>query len=154
MVTLTFQIDIHAPPNIVYRFMLGLNDKNDYNNWASVFQQGTTYIGNWEKGSTMKFVNRDKNNLLYGSLSQIEEHIPEKFVSIYHLGLIQEGKELLLNKDGNEPFGFENYAYTENDGITTVTVTLQAHSDYSKYFQITFPKALEKLKNMVEKKQK
>lgn len=47
--------------------------------------------------------------------------------------------------------GFENYTFEEKDGITIVTIDLDSNEDFLEYMNKTFPKALEKLKEICEK---
>ena len=44
----------------------------------------------------------------------------------------------------------KNYAFEENHDITTVTVTTDTNEDYIDYFNSTWPKALARLKEIVE----
>ncbi|HQV00580.1 MAG TPA: SRPBCC domain-containing protein, partial [Bacteroidia bacterium] len=46
--------------------------------------------------------------------------------------------------------GHENYAYQENNGITTVIVEIDTIDEYLDYFNNTYPLALDKLKNIAE----
>jgi hypothetical protein len=45
----------------------------------------------------------------------------------------------------------ENYSFEENNGVTTVTVDVDSMEDYIDFFNKTFPKALDKLKEIAEK---
>ena len=47
--------------------------------------------------------------------------------------------------------GFENKTYEENNGTTTVTVDLDTTEDFLGYMNETYPKALDKLKELCEK---
>lgn len=51
MKTKQFKIDIQAPVQKVYRTMLGLDDKLNYETWAAEFNPTSTFEGNWEKGT-------------------------------------------------------------------------------------------------------
>ena len=57
--------------------------------------------------------------------ADIEENIPYEFVSIKHMGLYENGKEDHESEEAQnwEP-AFENYAFSEKDGVTTVIVTI------------------------------
>lgn len=52
MESLTFSMEINAPVKHVWHCML---DKPSYEERTAVFQEGSTYDGSWEKGSSMKF---------------------------------------------------------------------------------------------------
>lgn len=55
MKTLHFTIQINAPRDKVYNTMLGLENKTAYESWVSVFNPTSTYEGNWDKGSKIRF---------------------------------------------------------------------------------------------------
>ena len=81
--------------------------------------------------------------------SRIAENIPNEFISIHHLGILDGDKEIL---DGPEVEGWgdalENYSFSENNGVTTVSVEMDTKEDYVDYFNETWPKALEILKKL------
>ncbi len=47
--------------------------------------------------------------------------------------------------------GFENYTFEENNGTTTVTVEVDTAEEFLGYMSQTYPKALDKLKELCEK---
>lgn len=47
--------------------------------------------------------------------------------------------------------GFENYTFKDIDGQTELTVEMDSKKDYKDYFSKVWPKALERLKELVEK---
>lgn len=146
-----FTIDIKAPVKKVYEAMLGLNNKKTYESWASTFNPTSTFEGSWDKGSKIYFIGTDENGQKAGMFSEIEEHKPAAFVSIRHLGFLQDGNEITSGEMVEKwAGGHENYAYTEKDGITTVTVTMDVIDEYADYFKNVYPKALESLKQTVE----
>lgn len=151
MKRLKFTTTINASAQKVYDTMLGLTNKETYNQWVAVFNPTSTFEGNWEKGSKIYFVGYDENGNKAGMVSEIVEHIPAEFVSVRHYGFLQDGKEIttgeLVEKWSG---GFENYTFSETNGITTVTVDLDTIDEYLGYFNESYPKALVALKNSVE----
>ena len=84
-------------------------------------------------------------------VSRIVEIIPNRFVSIQHYGLLKADKEITEGPEVEKwANGFENYTFEENDGITTVTVDLDTTEDFLDYMNQTYPKALDKLKELCE----
>ena len=84
-------------------------------------------------------------------VSRIAENIPNQFVSIQHYGLMKDGKEITEGPEVEKwANGFENYTFEENNGTTTVTVDLDTTEDFLDYMNQTYPKALEKLKEICE----
>ncbi|HET8753896.1 MAG TPA: SRPBCC domain-containing protein, partial [Salinimicrobium sp.] len=111
----------------------------------------STYSGSWDKGSKMQFIGTDENGEKGGMVSEIVDNIPNRFVSIRHYGLLKENVEIT---DGPEvekwANGFENYTFEEKDGTTLVTVELDTAEDFLDYMNETYPKALDKLKEICE----
>ena len=152
MEKLQFSVSINAPVTRVYDKMLGINNKSTYEQWTSLFNPTSTYEGNWDKGSKMLFVGVDEQGEKGGMVSRIAENIPNRFVSIQHYGLMQAGKEITEGPEVEKwANGFENYSFEENNGATTVTVDLDTTEDFLDYMNQTYPKALDKLKELCEK---
>lgn len=153
MKKLQYTISIKANAGKVYNTMLGINDIKNYEQWTAEFNPTSTYEGTWEKGSKMYFIGTDEDGKRGGMVSEIEENIPNKFVSIRHYGLLQEDKEITTGAEAEKwTGGHENYSYEENNGITTVTVEVDVTEDFIDYYNTTCPKALEKLKEICESK--
>ncbi|SDR77426.1 hypothetical protein SAMN04487764_0618 [Gillisia sp. Hel1_33_143] len=132
--------------------MLGIKNIKTYEEWTSIFNPTSTYIGNWKKDSKIYFVGTDKNGKKGGMVSEIAENIPFKFVSIRHYGILDGDKEIIEGaKVEKWTGGFENYYFDENNGLTTVTIEVDAMEDFIDFFKNTFPKALNKLKEIIEK---
>ena len=56
MEKLTFTVDIDAPAETVWNTML---DVATYRPWTRVFHEGSFFIGDWELGSTIRFIGPD-----------------------------------------------------------------------------------------------
>lgn len=150
MKTLEYQIDISAGADKVYRTML---DLTTYEQWTALFNPTSTYEGNWAKGSKMLFVGTGENGEKGGMVSEVVENIPNSFVSIRHYGLVKGNEEITTGEEVEKwAGGTENYTYEETSGVTTVTVELTGLDDenFVAYFNATYPKALEKLKEITE----
>lgn len=151
MKKLQFQKEIKATSQKVYETMLGLKDKMTYEHWTSAFNPTSSYEGSWDKGSKIHFVGLDENGKKGGMVSEIVEHQPAKFISIRHYGFLDGDIEIttgeLVEKWAG---GHENYSYQEDNGITTVTVEMDAIEEYVDYFKNTYPTALDKLKEIAE----
>lgn len=146
-----FNIQINAPVNKVYDMMLGLSNIKTYEQWTSIFNPTSTYEGSWNKGSKILFVGMNDKAEKGGMVSQIEENIPNKFVSIKHIGMLVAGKEITEGPDVESWTGMlENYTFEENNEITLVSIELDTPEDFAKYMNQTYPKALNKLKEICE----
>lgn len=152
MKKLQFKISIKAPVAKVYDLMLGIESKSTYEKWTSMFNPTSTYEGSWEKGSKILFIGVDEKGEKGGIVSRIAESIPNEFVSIQHYGLFKANKEITEGPEVEKwANGFENYTFTENNGVTTVTVDLDTTDDFLEYMNQNYPKALDKLKEICEK---
>lgn len=152
MKKLQFKKDFKAAAEKVFNTMLGIDDIKTYEWWTKEFNPNSTYEGSWEKGAKIAFIGTDPNGNRGGMLSEIVENIPHKFVSIRHYGLIDGDKEITQGKEVEKWAGaFENYTFDEKDGITTLTVETETTEDFIVYFNTTWPGALGRLKELVEK---
>lgn len=151
MKKLQFKSDIQAPASKVYANMLGLKDKSTYEQWTALFNPTSTFEGNWEKGSKILFVGVDEHGQKGGMVSRIAENVPNQHVSIQHIGILKGDTEVTEGPEVEQwANGFENYTFQENNGTTTVIVDLDTVDDFEAYFEETYPKALDKLKEVCE----
>jgi len=152
MKKLQFNVKISAPVSKVYEAMLGLKSKSTYEQWTSLFNPTSTYEGSWDKGNKILFIGTDEKGERGGMVSEIVENIPYQYVSIRHYGLVKDDKEITEGPEVEKwASGFENYTFKDNNGITEIIVDLDATDDFVEYMNQTFPKALEKLKEICEK---
>jgi uncharacterized protein YndB with AHSA1/START domain len=148
-----FSIVINAPKEKVWHTML---DLDTYKIWTEVFAPGSSYEGDWSEGSKMLFIGPDENGKMGGMVSQIKESRPYEFVSIEYNGVVKDGKEITTGEEAKEYAGsLENYTFKEMDGKTEVIVDLlgseEIGEELKQYFQDSWPKALQKLKELAEK---
>ena len=152
MKKLQFKVNINAPVTRIYDFMLGTNSKSTYEQLTSMFNLTSTYEGSWKKGNKILFFGVDEKGEKGGMVSRIAENIPNQFVSIQHYGLLNAGKEITEGPEVEKwASGFENYTFEENNGTTTVTVDLDTAEDIVDYMNETYPRALDRLKELCEK---
>jgi uncharacterized protein YndB with AHSA1/START domain len=145
---LHFEIHIKAPVEKVYQTML---DKEHYSVWTAEFNPTSYFVGSWEKGSKIVFLGTDKDGNQGGMVSRIRQNVPNKFVSIEHLGLVQNGKEILTGPEIEQWAGaLEEYTFTETNGATKVEVDMDSNEEFKSYFIDTWPRALKKLKTICE----
>jgi uncharacterized protein YndB with AHSA1/START domain len=155
MQTLHFSIHINAPREKVWNTMLELPT---YQEWTKPFSPDPTlpskYVGNWEEGSEIKFIGTDENgkDVESGMYGRIKENRLHEFVSIEHLGIINNG---VIDTTSDEVKkwipAFENYTFKEVDGGTELLVDTDTVEEYKQMFEEAWPKALEKLKELAEK---
>jgi len=152
MEKLQFKKEINAPVSQVFDVMLGITNKSTYEQWTALFNPTSTYEGSWTKGSKIFFIGTDDKGETGGMVSEIFDNIPNKFISIRHYGLIKADVEITEGPEVEKwANGFENYTFEENSGTTIVTVDLDTTEDFLSYMNETYPKALDKLKDICEK---
>ena len=124
MKTLTFEIAINAPRAVVWTNMLGAET---YKVWTSPFCEGTYFVGSWDKGARIHFLAPSGD----GMVAVIAENTPHEYVSIRHIGMIENGVE-------------------DTTSGCRVIVTLDAAAQYEQFMRDTYPKALARLKELCE----
>lgn len=84
-------------------------------------------------------------------VAEIAENIPNQFISIHHLGIL-DGITEITEGPMVEGWGdaLENYNFSERNGTTTLTVEASTNEEYKDYFNDAWPKALALLKKMCE----
>jgi hypothetical protein len=143
--TLTFPISIKAPRQLVYDTML---DPEGYKIWTAAFMEGSYFKGSWAKGNKIQFLAGNS-----GMTAEIAENRPYEFVSIRHLGEIIDGVEdTTSDKVRAWVPAHENYTFADKDGGTELIVTLDTVAEYEQYMLDTYPRALEVLKALCERK--
>lgn len=151
MQKLQFKKEINASAQKVYETMLGLKDKATYEYWVAIFNPTSTYEGSWDKGSKIRFIGTDENGKKAGMVSEIAENKPASFVSIRHYGFLDGDTEVTTGEQVEKwAGGHENYTFEEKNGATIVTVEMDTIDEYLDYFNNTYPKALDKLKEISE----
>ena len=152
MKKLQYKVSINSPVSNVYDKMLGITNKSTYEQWTAVFNPTSTYEGSWDKGSKILFIGVDEKGEKGGMVSRIVENQLNQFVSIQHYGLYKEGKEITEGPDVEKwANGFENYSFEESNGTTLLIVDLDTTEDFVNFMNDTYPKALDKLKEICEK---
>ena len=150
MQKLHFSTIVNAPKKKVWDTMF---QDATYREWTNAFNpKGSWYEGDWNQGSKIRFLGPGENGQVSGMVSRIKENRPHEYVSIEHLGIIDNGKEDTTS-DAVKQWtpAFENYTFKETNGGTEVLVDMDTVDEYKKMFEETWPKALQKLKELAEK---
>jgi hypothetical protein len=147
---LHFSILINASKDKVWHAML---DDQPYREWTKAFNEGSYYKGSWEKRSKILFLGPDPNTGEEGGMvSRIAENKPYEFISIEHLGIVQNGVEDTTSEAARQwAPAFENYTFKDKDGATEVLVDIDIEDEHTQMFNDMWPKALRKLKELAEK---
>lgn len=139
-----FKVLINAPKEKVWNLLW---DDSSYRAWTSVFSEGSRAETDWKKGSKVLF--HDGNN--QGMVATIAENIPNEYMSIKHLGVFKDGIEDTESEAVKGWAGaLENYTLKQVDGQTELKIDMDVTEEYKDYFMNTWPKALEKVKELAE----
>lgn len=151
MKRLKYKVSIESPVSVVYDHMLGLSKKSTYEEWTSIFSPTSTYEGKWDSGSKILFVSVDDKGETAGMVSRILANDINQFVSIQHYGMLKSGEEITEGPEVDEWVGsLENYSFVEEDGITIVSIEIDAAEEHEEYMDKLYPNALLKLKEICE----
>ena len=149
MQKLNFSIIINASKEKVWNTML--EDKT-YRQWTEAFAAGSHYVGDWNKGSKILFLGPDEKGKLGGMVSRIKENKQYDYISIEHLGVVENGIEDTSSEAVKIWAGaLENYTFKDRNGKTELFVEMDINDEYKEIFQDMWPKALKKLKELAEK---
>ncbi|RYG52119.1 MAG: SRPBCC domain-containing protein [Chitinophagaceae bacterium] len=145
MDTKQFTITINAPKEKVWNALW--NDAN-YRKWTSVFNEGSYMEAAFlTQGADVRFLNPEGNGM-YSIIDTIE---PNRIMIFRHLGVVKDQ----INQPPDEESkkwagGQEKYFLDESNGITTLTAEVDVYKDFETYFNDTFPKALQAVKEIAE----
>jgi uncharacterized protein YndB with AHSA1/START domain len=144
---LRFRIEIDAPRSRVWDTMLS---DATYRMWTAEFMPGSYYVGNWNEGSKILFLGPGEKGDA-GMVSRIAASRPHEYVSIEHLGIVVDGKEDTSGEAGTTWAGaHENYSFRDAGGKTELLVEMDTDDENREMFERTWPRALQKLKALVE----
>jgi hypothetical protein len=118
-----------------------------YREWSAVFMPGSYFKGDWSEGSMMQFLGPSPTGEGEGGMvSVVKENRPEEFISLEYHGEIFNGVETTYENPG-----YENYTLKDAEGGTEVLIDLLMLPDeFAEMFNDSWPKALEKLKEIAE----
>ncbi len=119
-----------------------------FRDWASIVDEGTYMVGEIKEGNEVQFISSVSG---YGVTSLIEKLTPNKFVSFSQIADTKDSGEREREKEWTG--GTESYSLVENDGITTLTISIEVPPGQEETFKVRFPKALERVKILAEKKE-
>lgn len=140
MKTKTFSIDIKAPKEKVW---YSLWDDENFRDWTKVFSEGSHAVSDWQEGSTIHFMDPSGS----GMHSKITVNKPFDEMTFRHLSDV---KDNVVQPESSWSNAEEKYILTENNGITTVSVAVYITEEFEGFFNTTFPKAMQRIKEIAE----
>jgi uncharacterized protein YndB with AHSA1/START domain len=141
---LQWSVDIAAPASTVYRMLVG---PDTYGRWTSAFGEGLYFEGTWDAGERIRFRTPDG----HGVVSEIAENRPGEFLSIRHLGYIDDDGIEDTTSDAILAWApaYENYRFTATPAGTRLTVEQDMTDDFAGMPEV-WPEALRRLKALCE----
>lgn len=144
MKELQFSIEIHATKERVWDTLW---QDETFREWASIIDPGTYMVGDLKKGNEIQFISAENG---YGVTSLVEKLTPGEFLLLRHAADTQEVGTREREKQWTG--GAESYSLSEKDGTTTLIVAFDVPSELEEYFTVNYPKALERVKVLAERK--
>jgi uncharacterized protein YndB with AHSA1/START domain len=146
MKRINFKTDINAPAEKVWQVLW--NDRS-YREWASTFSPGCYAESDWKEGSSIRFLSPEGE----GMRSEIAKKVDNKLMSFRHLGTVAAGKDVADEKEKGEWKGaMENYHLRPAGQATELEVEIDVTEEFEDYFKKTFPRALQRVKDLSEQK--
>lgn len=143
MKELKFLVEINASRERVWDTLW--HDET-FRQWAGLIDPGTHLVGEMKENNELQIISANG----YGVTSLVEKLVEGEFLLLRHSADTQEeGKR---EREKQWTGGAESYNLIEKDGITTLTVTLDVPSELEEYFKVNYPKALEQVKVLAERK--
>lgn len=140
-----FETVIAAPVEKVFQTMI---EDASYREWTRPFCEGTYFEGNWVEGERIRFLAPGGDA---GMIAEMARVIPNEFISIRHLGMIENGVEDTTSEAVRAwAPAYENYSFETVPGGTLVRVDQDVAPQWDEYMQRTWPQALGKLKAICE----
>ena len=144
MEKLEFKTVIDAAPEKIWNVLW--ND-DTYRKWTSAFAEGSYAETDWKEGSKVLFL--DGNGR--GMVSRIEKNKPYEYMSIEHLGEINNGVEDTTSEKVKDWAGaHENYTLKKVNGKTELSVDMDINDEFKDMFAKIWPVALENVKKLSE----
>ena len=140
-----FTIEIQASKEKVWSTLW---DDKTFRDWGNIIDEGQYKVGEMKEGNEVQFISSVSG---YGVTSLIDRLTPNEFVSFRQMADTKESGEQEREKEWTG--GEESYSLSEKDGFTTVTVELDVPAGQEETFEVRFPKALERVKILAEKKE-
>jgi reverse gyrase len=145
MKTLEFKIFINAPREKVWQILW---ENESYREWASVFCDGTYAVSDWKEGDVVHFLSPGG----MGINSIILKRVDDEYMAFKHLSEIKEYKVLSTDESQEGWSGaMETYRLISTENGTLLEATMDMVEKYTDYFEETYPKAFEKIKELSEK---
>lgn len=144
--TIKQSIDINAPKENVWDVLVN-NEKNK--KWLELFSPGSSTETDWKEGSRAIF----KDSSGRGIIGHIAQSKAGELVDIEYDGFIEGDKEDYESEGAKAYKGtHEVYRLSEQNGVTHLDISSEMQDDYYEEMSSKWIVALNKIKELAEKK--
>lgn len=146
MEILNYSVKIKADKEKIWNSMI---DSKTYNDWAKAFSKDSQFKGEWIQGNYIYFI--DPN---FGGTKALLENVkPFDHIKAKHVAIIgTDGQEDTKSDMAKKWIGaLESYQLKNDNGTTELFIEIKTHEEFVKMFNDCWPKALQLLKEIVEK---
>lgn len=145
MKEMQFTIEIEATKERVWATLW---QDETFRQWAGIIDPGTYMVGELQEGAEIQFISAENG---YGVTSLVEKAVPNESLVLLHSADTQETGTKEREKEWTG--GKESYTLTEKDGVTTLVAAFDVPTKMEEYFKVSYPRALEQVKILAERKQ-
>lgn len=117
-----------------------------FRDWASIIDEGSYMAGEMQQGNEVQFISSVSG---YGVTSFVEKLVPNEFVLFRQIADTKESGQQQREKEWTG--STESYSLTDQNGDTTLTVEIDVPPGQEETFKDRLPKALKRIKALVEK---
>lgn len=143
MKDMQFTIQINAPKEKVWQTLW---QDETFRQWASVIDPETYMVGELKEGSQVQFISAHGG---YGVTSLVAKLAENEYLLLKHQADTQDSGA--AKRDDQWTGGDEEYQLVESNGSTTLTVSFGVPPELEAEFKVSYPKALQLLKELSEK---
>lgn len=118
-----------------------------FRQWASIIDPETYMVGDLKEGAEIQFISAASG---YGVTSLVVKLVAGEFLLLRHRADTQEEGKREREKEWTG--GEESYSLAEKDSTTTLAVAFDVPPELEEYFKVNYPKALERVKVLAERK--
>ena len=139
-----FSIEIKATRERIWNILW---EDKALRDWGNIIDEGLYMVGEMKEGNVVQFISSVSG---YGVTSLIEKLIPNEFASFRQMADTKDGGKQEREKEWTG--GTESYSLVGKNNITILRVNIDVPLGLEEIFMVRFPKALERVKFLAEKK--
>lgn len=146
MVTLQYEIDIHANAQKVWNVMW---DTHTYSQWTRFFSPSSRMQSDWKIGGETLFQDASGDGML-ATITELEQF---KKVIFQQQGILKNGVVDRSSEDAQQGCGgLEQYFLTENNGVTHLFAQVETSEQYKEIMDQGFQQGFAVIKQLAEEK--